>query len=61
MNEGCGFFVRLVEQSLGEVDMCWGKWICVVFLFLCFVKLRNGVRNTGLCNLFGLRDLCHQI
>jgi len=25
--------------------------------FLCFVKWRDGVRNTGLCDLYGLKDL----
>jgi hypothetical protein len=35
--------------------------ICVVFLFLCVVKLKDGVRNTRLCNLSALRDLCYQI
>jgi hypothetical protein len=48
------FFVTLVKQSLG-------KLICIVFMFLCFVKLRDGVRNTGLCSLYGLRDLCYQV
>ncbi len=32
--------------------------ICVVFLLLCVLNLKNDVRNNGLCNLFGLRDLC---
>jgi hypothetical protein len=41
-------------QSLGEL-------ICVVSQFSCFVKLKDGVRNTGLCNLFGMRDLCYQM
>ncbi len=36
-----------------------GELICVVFLFLCVVNLRDGVRNIGLNNLFGLRDLCY--
>jgi hypothetical protein len=31
---------------------------CVVFLLLCLVNLRDGVRNSRLCNLFRLRDLC---
>jgi hypothetical protein len=35
---GLWFFVKLVKQSLG-------KLICVVFLFLCFVKLRDGVKK----------------
>ncbi len=34
---------------------------CVVFLFLCVVNLRDGVMNIGLCNLFGLRDLCYKV
>ncbi len=32
----------------------WKKWICVVFLFLCFVKWSDGVKNIGLCDLCGL-------
>jgi hypothetical protein len=34
---------------------------CVVFLFLCVVKLRDGVMSTSFCNLFGLRDLCYKM
>jgi hypothetical protein len=49
---GLWFFGRLVKQSLGEL-------ICIVFLFSCFVKLRDGVKNIGLCNLYGMRDLCY--
>ncbi len=41
-------------QSLGEL-------ICVVFLFSCFVNLKDGVNNTGLCNLSRMRDLCYQM
>jgi hypothetical protein len=26
--------------------------------FLCVVNLKNGVKHTGLCSMFGLRDLC---
>ncbi len=48
------FFVRLVMQSLGEL-------ICVVSRFSCFVKLKDGVKNIGLCNLSGMRDLCYQM
>jgi hypothetical protein len=48
------FFVRLVKQSLGEL-------ICVIFMFPYFVKLRDGVRNIGLCSLFGMKDLCYQM
>ncbi len=29
--------------------------ICVVFLFLCVVRLKDGVRNIGFCNMFRLR------
>jgi hypothetical protein len=32
--------------------------MCVVFLLLCVVNLRDGVRSTRLCNMFGLKDLC---
>ncbi len=32
--------------------------MCVVFLLLCVVNLRDGVRSTRLCNLFGHMDLC---
>jgi hypothetical protein len=38
-----------------------GELICVVFLLLCVVNLRDSVRNIGLCNLSGLKDLCHQM
>jgi hypothetical protein len=48
---GSWFFVRLMRQSLGEL-------ICVVFLFPYFVKWKDGVKNIGLCNLSGLRDVC---
>jgi hypothetical protein len=48
---GLWFFMK---QSLG-------KLIYVVFLFLCFVKLKDGVRNTGLCSLSKLKDLCYQV
>jgi hypothetical protein len=34
---------------------------CVVFLLLCVVNLRDGVMNTGLCNLLGLRDLYYKM
>ncbi len=34
---------------------------CVVFLVLCVVNLRDGVTNTNLCNVFGLRDLCYKV
>jgi hypothetical protein len=44
-------FCKTCEVVIGEL-------MCVVFLFLCVVNLRDGVRNTKLCNLFGLKDLC---
>jgi len=31
------------------------------FIFLCVIKLKDGNRNTRLCNMFGLRDLCCQM
>jgi len=31
---------------------------CVVFLLLSVVNLRDGVKNSRLCNLFRLKDLC---
>jgi hypothetical protein len=34
---------------------------CVVFLFLCVVNLRDGVMNTTLCNLLGLKCLCYKM
>ncbi len=34
---------------------------CVVFLLLCVVNLRDDVMSTGLCNLFGLMDLCYKM
>jgi hypothetical protein len=37
------------------------KLKCVVFLFLCVVNLKDNVMSTGLCNSFGLRDLCYQM
>ncbi len=38
-----------------------GELICVVFLFLCVVKLRDGVEKTGLCNFSRLRNLSYQM
>ncbi len=38
-----------------------GELKCVVFLFLCVVNLRDGVMSIGLCNSFGLMDLCYQM
>jgi hypothetical protein len=46
---GFWFFVRFFEAVNH-----WGKWICVVFLFLCFVKWSDNVKNIGLCDLCGL-------
>ncbi len=34
---------------------------CVFFLLLCVVNLRDGVMNTGLCNLSRLRDLFYKM
>ncbi len=34
---------------------------CVVFLLLCVVNLRDDVMSIGLCNLFGLMDLCYKM
>ncbi len=34
---------------------------CVVFLLICVVNLKDGVMSIGLCNLFGLRDLCYKM
>jgi hypothetical protein len=34
---------------------------CVVFLLLCVVNLRDSVMSTGLCNLFGFRDLYYKV
>ncbi len=42
-------------------EIVTGELKCVVFLLLCVVNLRDGVMNTGLCNLFGLRDLCYKM
>jgi hypothetical protein len=44
------FFVKLLKQPFGEVNMC-------CFPTLSFVKWKDGVRNTRLCNLWGLKDL----
>jgi hypothetical protein len=35
-----------------------GELICIVFLFLCVVNLRDGIKNIGLCNLSALKNLC---
>jgi len=51
-------------KKRGAVVLCktceavTGELICVVFLLLCVVNLRDGVKNTGLCNLCGLKNLC---
>jgi hypothetical protein len=42
-------------------EVVTGELICVVFLFLCVVNLRDGVRNTRLCSLSELKDLCYQM
>jgi hypothetical protein len=44
---------KTCEAITGEVDMC-------CFPIFMFVKLRDSVRNIGLCSLFGLRDLCYK-
>jgi hypothetical protein len=36
-------------------EVVTGELMCVVFLLLCVANLRDGVRSTKLCNLFGLR------
>jgi hypothetical protein len=51
---GLWFFVRLFKIVNGGSG-------CVVFLFFCFIKWSDGVRNTGLCDLSGLKDLRHQM
>ncbi len=38
-----------------------GELKCVVFLLLCVVNLMDGVMNTSLCNLFGLKGLCYKV
>jgi len=43
---------KTCEIVIGGVYMC---------CFPVFVKLRDGVKNTRLCNLFGMRDLCYQM
>jgi len=55
----------MVDHGRKVVVLCKtceaGKLICVVLLFLYFVKLKDGVMNIGLCNMSGLRDLCYQM
>ncbi len=51
---GLWFFVRLLKQSLGEVDTC------CLFVFI-FVKWGDNVKNIGLCDLCALRDLGHSM
>jgi hypothetical protein len=31
------------------------------FFFLCVVNLKGDVMSIGLCNLFGLKDLCYKV
>ncbi len=38
-----------------------GELKCVVFLLLCVVNLWDGVMNIGICNLFGLKNLCYKV
>jgi hypothetical protein len=38
-----------------------GSGYVLIFLFLGFVKLKDGVRNIRLCNLSGLRDSYYQM
>jgi hypothetical protein len=45
---------KTCEAIVGELKY-------VVFLFLCVLYLRDGVMSIGLCNPFGLRDLCYQM
>jgi hypothetical protein len=51
---GLWLFVRIFEAITEGSG-------CVVFLFFCFVKWSDGVRKIGLCDMCGLRDLCHQM
>ncbi len=51
MQGGVVVLCKTCEAVIGELK-------CVVFLLLCVVNMRDGVKSTGLCNLFGLRDLC---
>ncbi len=38
-----------------------GELKCVVFLLLFVVNLRDDVVNIGICNQFGLKDLCYKM
>jgi hypothetical protein len=51
---GLSFFVWILEVVTKGSG-------CVVFLFFYFVKRRDGVRKTKLCDLCGLRDLRHEM
>jgi hypothetical protein len=48
-------FCKTFETIIG------GSGYVLSSYFLCFVKWRDGVRNTRLCDLYGLRDLCHRM
>jgi hypothetical protein len=45
---------KTCEAIIGELK-------CVVLLLLCVFNLRDGVMTFGLCNLFGLKDLCYKM
>jgi hypothetical protein len=38
-----------------------GELKCVIFLLLFVVNLKDGVMSIGICNLFGLGDLCYKV
>jgi hypothetical protein len=58
------WFYNVDHAKGGAVVLCktcevvTRELICVVFLILCAFNLRDGVKNTRLCNMFELRDLC---
>jgi hypothetical protein len=54
----CGSCKRGAVVLCKTCETVTKELICVVFLLLCVVNLKDGVRNIRLCNLFGLRDIC---
>jgi hypothetical protein len=54
----CGSCIKGVVVLCKTSEVVTRELICVIFLILCVVNLRDGVGNIGLCNLSRLRDLC---
>ncbi len=51
---GLWFFCKTCEIVIRKLK-------CVVFLLLCVVNLKDGVMNTGFCNLFGFKDVYYKM